>query len=142
MLIFVDCREVGVQIGLSSGGGSYFGGGDHLTTQIPPCLSQETLDPDLTRYREQLKDLQLLRVEVADKVNRLQIRGDSRATQFLSGRPLSQDGGGSRNGSFPTQPTFSCCSQPKSWSVLEWGEGVAKFVFLTTSCKTCIFWKV
>eukprot|EP00667_Euglena_gracilis_P002523 EG_transcript_2524 len=49
--------------------------------QIDFC--KETLDPDLTRYREQLKDLQLLRVEVADKVNRLQIRGDSRATQFL-----------------------------------------------------------
>jgi hypothetical protein len=31
-------------------------------------LEQETLDPDLVRYREQLKDLQLMRVEVADRV--------------------------------------------------------------------------
>ena len=49
--------------------------------QIDFC--KETLDPDLRRYRDQLKDLQLRRVEVADKVSRLQIRGDDRAAQFM-----------------------------------------------------------
>jgi len=49
--------------------------------QIDFC--KETLDPDLRRYRDQLKDLQLRRVEVADRVSRLQIRGDDRSAQYL-----------------------------------------------------------
>lgn len=49
--------------------------------QIDFC--KETLDPDLRRYRDQLKDLQIRRVEVSDRVSRLQIRGDDRASQFM-----------------------------------------------------------
>eukprot|EP00996_Jenningsia_fusiforme_P000510 NODE_144_length_3058_cov_27.366567_g133_i0.p1 GENE.NODE_144_length_3058_cov_27.366567_g133_i0~~NODE_144_length_3058_cov_27.366567_g133_i0.p1 ORF type:complete len:894 (+),score=263.37 NODE_144_length_3058_cov_27.366567_g133_i0:92-2683(+) len=48
--------------------------------QIDFC--RETLDPDLQRYREQLKELQLRRAEVAERVKRLEQQGDERAIQF------------------------------------------------------------
>lgn len=49
--------------------------------QIDFC--KETLDPDLHKYREQLKELQARRIETADRVARMQVRGDDRAAQFM-----------------------------------------------------------
>uniref|UniRef100_A0A6T2FMJ4 Paraflagellar rod protein n=1 Tax=Eutreptiella gymnastica TaxID=73025 RepID=A0A6T2FMJ4_9EUGL len=49
--------------------------------QITFC--QETLDPDVKRYRNQLKDLEQVRVQVADSLAHLQLRGDDRANQYL-----------------------------------------------------------
>jgi len=49
--------------------------------QIDFC--KETLDPDLHKYREQLKELQVRRVDVSERVQRMQVRGDDRAAQFM-----------------------------------------------------------
>jgi hypothetical protein len=49
--------------------------------QIDFC--KETLDPDLHKYRDQLKELTQRRQETADTVARMQVRGDDRAAQFM-----------------------------------------------------------
>jgi len=49
--------------------------------QIEFC--KETLDPDLPRYRNQLKEMQQRRGEMATKVEALEIRGDEKASMFL-----------------------------------------------------------
>lgn len=49
--------------------------------QIEFC--KETLDPDLPRYKNQLKDFNTRRVDIASKVDALQKRGDERAKVFM-----------------------------------------------------------
>uniref|UniRef100_A0A7S1IHX1 Uncharacterized protein n=1 Tax=Eutreptiella gymnastica TaxID=73025 RepID=A0A7S1IHX1_9EUGL len=49
--------------------------------QIDFC--KETLDPDLPRYKNQLKDFHTRRIQIANQVTALQDRGDERAKVFL-----------------------------------------------------------